>query len=80
MMPQANDSRKQLYEKEKEVNDLTQELLSLKLALKEANDQCSLLFTEVQKAWKVSFTLQADLKVIEWIYCFVNTWIYYISY
>ncbi|CAA6659485.1 unnamed protein product [Spirodela intermedia] len=58
----ANDSRKQLYEKEKEVTDLTQELLSLKLALKEANDQCSLLFNEVQKAWKVSFTLQADLK------------------
>lgn len=58
----ANDARKELYEKEKEVHDLNQENLGLKQALKEANDQCVLLFNEVQKAWKVSFTLQSDIK------------------
>ncbi|XVF17349.1 hypothetical protein REPUB_Repub10bG0113300 [Reevesia pubescens] len=58
----ANDARKELYEKEKEIQDLKQEVLALKQALKEANDQCVLLFNEVQKAWKVSFTLQSDLK------------------
>ncbi|XP_057492664.1 kinesin-like protein KIN-14B [Actinidia eriantha] len=58
----ANDARKELYEKEKEINDLKQEGLALKQALKDANDQCVLLFNEVQKAWKVSFTLQSDLK------------------
>ncbi|PIA46457.1 hypothetical protein AQUCO_01500179v1 [Aquilegia coerulea] len=58
----ANDARKELYEKEKEINDLKQDLLGVKQALKDANDQCVLLFNEVQKAWKVSFTLQADLK------------------
>ncbi|WOL06562.1 hypothetical protein Cni_G15296 [Canna indica] len=58
----ANDSRKELYEKEKEVLDLRNEVGGLKLALKDANDQCILLFNEVQKAWKVSLTLQADLK------------------
>lgn len=58
----ANDSRKELYEKEKEIQDLKQEVLGLKQALKDANDQSVLLFNEVQKAWKVSFTLQSDLK------------------
>lgn len=58
----ANDARKELYEKEKESQDLKQEVLGLKHALKEANDQCVLLFNEVQKAWKVSYTLQSDLK------------------
>lgn len=58
----ANDARKELYDKESEVNSLTQEALGLKVALKDANDQCVLLFNEVQKAWKVSFTLQEDLK------------------
>lgn len=61
---QANDSRRELYEKEKEVHDLRQEIVGLKLSLKDANDQCTLLFNEVQKAWKVSFTLQADMKVV----------------
>jgi len=41
---------------------LRQEVLGLKHSLKEANDQCTLLFNEVQKAWRVSSTLQADLK------------------
>ncbi|XP_048232487.1 kinesin-like protein KIN-14B isoform X2 [Ricinus communis] len=58
----ANDARKELYEKEKEIQDLKQEVLGLKQALKDANDQCVLLYNEVQKAWKVSFTLQSDLK------------------
>ncbi|KAK3024557.1 hypothetical protein RJ639_043497 [Escallonia herrerae] len=58
----ANDARKELYEREKEINDLKQEILGLKQALKHANDQSVLLFNEVQKAWKVSFTLQSDLK------------------
>ncbi|KAL5753335.1 hypothetical protein ACOSQ2_023842 [Xanthoceras sorbifolium] len=58
----ANDARKELYEREKEIQDLKQELLGLKQALKDANDQCVLLYNEVQKAWKVSFTLQSDLK------------------
>ncbi|CAM0913786.1 unnamed protein product [Alopecurus aequalis] len=58
----ANDSRKELLEKEKEVSDLRQEVLGLKLSLKEANDQCTLLFNEVQKASEVSSTLQNDLK------------------
>lgn len=60
---QANDARKELYEKEKEINDLKQEVVELKQSLKQANDQCVLLFNEVQRAWKVSFTLQSDLKV-----------------
>ncbi|XP_075654087.1 kinesin-like protein KIN-14B isoform X1 [Castanea sativa] len=58
----ANDARKELYEKGKEIQDLTQEVLGLKQALKDANDQSVLLFNEVQKAWKVSLTLQSDLK------------------
>lgn len=58
----ANDARKELYEGEKEIQDLKQEILGLRQALKEANDQCVLLYNEVQKAWKVSFTLQSDLK------------------
>ncbi|KAL6225087.1 hypothetical protein ACLB2K_003939 [Fragaria x ananassa] len=58
----ANDARRELYEKEKECQDLKQEVLGLKHALKDANDQCVLLFNEVQKAWKVSYTLQSDLK------------------
>jgi len=58
----ANDSRKELYEKEKEVNDLRQEMLELKIALQDANNHCSLLLNEVDKAWKVSSTLQSDLK------------------
>ncbi|XP_066368987.1 kinesin-like protein KIN-14L isoform X1 [Miscanthus floridulus] len=58
----ANDSRKELHDKEKEVLDLRQEVIGLKHSLKEANDQCTLLFNEVQKAWRVSSTLQADLK------------------
>ncbi|KAL3527541.1 hypothetical protein ACH5RR_012197, partial [Cinchona calisaya] len=58
----ANDARKELYEKETEISNLKQDILGLKQALKHANDQCVLLFNEVQKAWKVSFTLQSDLK------------------
>jgi predicted nucleic acid-binding Zn-ribbon protein len=58
----ANDARKELHEKEKEIQDLKQEGLGLKKALKDANDQCVLLFNEVQKAWKVSSALQTDLK------------------
>ncbi|KAJ3695857.1 hypothetical protein LUZ60_001234 [Juncus effusus] len=58
----ANDSRKELQEKEKEIIDLKKENLELNISLKEANNQCTLLFNEVQKAWKVSSTLQADLK------------------
>ncbi|XP_066378913.1 kinesin-like protein KIN-14L isoform X2 [Miscanthus floridulus] len=59
---EANDSRKELHDKEKEVLDLRQKVIGLKHSLKEANDQCTLLFNEVQKAWRVSSTLQADLK------------------
>ncbi|MCD7451653.1 Kinesin-like protein KIN-14A [Datura stramonium] len=44
----ANDTRKELYEKEKEIIDLKQQIVGLKQELKEANDQ---------KVWKVSFTL-----------------------
>ncbi|KAK7407201.1 hypothetical protein VNO78_08913 [Psophocarpus tetragonolobus] len=58
----ANDARKELYEKEKEIQNLKLEGLRLKQALKDANDQCILLFNEVQKAWKVSSSLQTDLK------------------
>ncbi|KAK7309573.1 hypothetical protein RJT34_06413 [Clitoria ternatea] len=58
----ANDARKELYEKEKEIQDLKQEIFGLKNALKDANDQCVLLFNEVQKSWKVSSALQTDLK------------------
>ncbi|PIN16985.1 Kinesin (KAR3 subfamily) [Handroanthus impetiginosus] len=58
----ANDARKELLEKEKEISDLKLESTGLKQDLKHANDQCVLLFNEVQKAWKVSFTLQSDLK------------------
>lgn len=57
-----------MYDKEKEAHDLRQEVFELKRALNEANEQCTLLFNEVQKAWKVSFTLQADLKVLQFTY------------
>ncbi|KAI4387166.1 hypothetical protein MLD38_005016 [Melastoma candidum] len=58
----ANDTRKELFEKEKEIEDKKQEIFGMKQALKDANDQCVLLFNEVQKAWKVSYMLQSDLK------------------
>ncbi|KAI4328137.1 hypothetical protein L6164_020518 [Bauhinia variegata] len=58
----ANDARKELHEKEKEIQDLKQEGLGLKQALKDASDQCLLLFNEVHRAWKVSSALQTDLK------------------
>ncbi|WZZ00791.1 hypothetical protein YC2023_073119 [Brassica napus] len=59
---QANDARKEVLEKERETQRLKQEVTGLKQALKEANDQCVLLYNEVQRAWRVSFTLQSDLK------------------
>ncbi|XP_010547598.1 PREDICTED: kinesin-like protein KIN-14B [Tarenaya hassleriana] len=58
----ANDARKELFDKEREIQDVKQEVVGMKQALKEANDQCVLLYNEVQRAWKVSFTLQSDLK------------------
>lgn len=58
----ATDARKELYDKEKEIIDLRQEVINLQQALKEANDQCVLLFNELQRAWKVSFTSQSNLK------------------
>ncbi|XP_054824002.1 kinesin-like protein KIN-14B isoform X2 [Prosopis cineraria] len=58
----ANDARKELYEKEKEIHDLKHEGLELKQSIKDANDQCVLLFNEVQKARKISSALQTDLK------------------
>ncbi|XP_023637723.1 kinesin-like protein KIN-14A isoform X2 [Capsella rubella] len=58
----ASDARKELLEKERENQNLKQEVVGLKQALKDANDQCVLLYSEVQRAWKVSFTLQSDLK------------------
>nr|VDC78580.1 unnamed protein product [Brassica rapa] len=58
----ASDARKELLEKERENQNLKQEVLGLKQSLKDANDQCVLLYSEVQRAWKVSFTLQSDLK------------------
>ncbi|CAH9083477.1 unnamed protein product, partial [Cuscuta europaea] len=58
----ANDARKELYEKEKIICDLKKEIIGLTQDLKRANDQCVLLFNEVQSAWKVSYTLQSDLK------------------
>ncbi|XP_074337871.1 kinesin-like protein KIN-14B isoform X2 [Apium graveolens] len=61
-MDVANDARWEMYEKEKECNGLKQEVMFVKQALKHANDQCVLLFNEVQKAWKVLFTIQSDLK------------------
>lgn len=70
---QANDARKELLEKEKEVSDLKLENMGMKQDLKRANDQCVLLFNEVQKAWKVSFTLQSDLKV-----CNIMVFNYYV--
>ncbi|CAN8256716.1 unnamed protein product [Cochlearia groenlandica] len=58
----ASDARKELLDKERENQNLNQEVVGLKQALKEANDQCVLLYSEVQRAWKVSSTLQSDLK------------------
>nr|AMS24254.1 kinesin 14-V protein [Marsilea vestita] len=58
----ANETRKELYEKEKEISEMHQQLMELKKRLKDADDQCLLLFNEVQKAWKVAFTLQSDHK------------------
>lgn len=58
----ANESRKELYEKEQEFHNLKQEIMQLKQELKDANDQGVLLFNEVQKAWKISYSVQSDLK------------------
>ncbi|KAF8080607.1 hypothetical protein N665_0932s0007 [Sinapis alba] len=58
----ASDARKELLDKERENQNLKQEVLGLKQAFKDANDQCVLLYSEVQRAWKVSSTLQSDLK------------------
>ncbi|XP_024538534.1 kinesin-like protein KIN-14L [Selaginella moellendorffii] len=59
----ANDARKESYEKEKLVSDLQQEIMRTKKSMKDSDDQCLLLFNEVQKAWKVAFDLQAELGV-----------------
>ncbi|KAL0842900.1 hypothetical protein Bca101_016145 [Brassica carinata] len=58
----ASDARKELLDKDRENQNLKQEVMGLKQELKDANDQCVLLYSEVQRAWKVSFTLQSDLK------------------
>ncbi|CAH2073237.1 unnamed protein product [Thlaspi arvense] len=58
----ASDARKELLDKERENQNLKQEVLGLKQELKDANGQCVMLYSEVQRAWKVSFTLQSDLK------------------
>lgn len=50
-----------MYEKEKEATEAHGEVIHLKRALKEADDQCLLLFGEVQKAWKLAASLQAEL-------------------
>lgn len=57
----ASEARKELYEKEKEATEALGEVMQLKRALKESDDQCLLLFGEVQKAWKLASSLQADL-------------------
>lgn len=61
MYDQASETRRELYEKEKETTEAQGEIMQLKRALKEADDQCLLLFGEVQKAWKLASSLQADL-------------------
>jgi hypothetical protein len=58
---QASEARRELYEKEKEATEAQGEVMQLKRALKEADDQCLLLFGEVQKAWKLASSLQGDL-------------------
>lgn len=58
---QASEARRELYEKEKEATEAQGEVMQLKRTLKEADDQCLLLFGEVQKAWKLASSLQADL-------------------
>ncbi|CAN4126770.1 unnamed protein product [Withania somnifera] len=45
----ANDTRKELYDKEKVITDLKQEIVGLKQELKQTNDQGVLLSNEVQK-------------------------------
>ncbi|XP_024370737.1 kinesin-like protein KIN-14A isoform X3 [Physcomitrium patens] len=57
----ASEARRELYEKEKEATEAQGEVMQLKRALKEADAQCLLLFDEVQKAWKLASSLQADL-------------------
>ncbi len=54
-----------MYEKEKEATEAHGEVMRLKRALKEADDQCLLLFGEVQKAWKLASSLQEDLNNYE---------------
>jgi len=58
---QASEARRELYEKEKEATEAQGEVMQLRRTLKEADDQCLLLFGEVQKAWKLASSLQADL-------------------
>ena len=42
-----SEARKEMYEKEKEISEARQEIMGLKKALKEADDQSLLLFNEV---------------------------------
>ena len=46
----VNEARKEFYEKEKEVSELSLEVMGLKRALKEETDWFLLLLNEVQKA------------------------------
>ncbi|GBG67038.1 hypothetical protein CBR_g78819 [Chara braunii] len=57
----ANESRKELYEREKQAGELQSEVLMLKQGLKESDGQCYLLFSELQKAWAVSTRLQTEV-------------------
>lgn len=58
---QATEARRELNEKEKEATEAQGEVMELQQSLKEADDQCLLLFGEVQKAWKLASSLQNDL-------------------
>lgn len=62
---QANEARKEVTERENEVAALQQDIVQLRKSLSEADSQCLLLFNEVQKAWKVSSDLQADIGTYE---------------
>eukprot|EP00252_Welwitschia_mirabilis_P022530 TRINITY_DN6116_c0_g1_i1.p1 TRINITY_DN6116_c0_g1~~TRINITY_DN6116_c0_g1_i1.p1 ORF type:complete len:1294 (-),score=319.31 TRINITY_DN6116_c0_g1_i1:306-4187(-) len=58
----VNEIREEVTQKQTQVLDAREEIMSLKNALKEAEDQSLLLFNEAQKAWKLVFTIQNDVK------------------
>eukprot|EP00850_Spirogloea_muscicola_P012622 SM000082S22864 [mRNA] locus=s82:305772:315537:- [translate_table: standard] len=56
----ASEARRDLFEKEKELSELQQEMLRHKEAAKDLDAQALVLFNELQRAWAFSSELKAE--------------------